>query len=235
MRIRTSWISRSRTSSPSAGGSNAPATFTRNTYQVSDDVDFVRGRHHLTFGVEAIAMQMEEVNISIANGQWTFNGSLSKDALSDYLLGRPSLLSMGNPFQAGLREKYWGAYVQDDIRLAKGLNVHFGLRWEPSLPEHDEVARGSHFSLPAFLAGQHSRVYPNAPAGLLFYGDPEHSEGVRQQQLARASRRASGWHGIRRRRERRAFAHLTASSSTRRRASPHATSARPRRGATRSR
>ena len=79
---------------------------------------------------------------------------------------------MGNPFQAGLRQQYWGAYVQDDIRLAKGLNVHFGLRWEPSLPEHDEVARGSHFSLPAFLAGEHSKVYPNAPAGLQFHGDP---------------------------------------------------------------
>lgn len=155
------------------GGSNAPATFTRNTYHVSDDIDLVRGRHHVTFGLEYIAMQMEEVNISIANGQWTFNGSLSKDALSDYLLGRPSLLSMGNPFQAGLREKYWGAYVQDDIRPARGLNVHFGVRWEPSLPEHDEVARGSHFSMPAFLAGQHSKVYPNAPAGLLFYGDPD--------------------------------------------------------------
>src|SRR5260370_5582691 len=79
---------------------------------------------------------------------------------------------MGNPFQAGLREKYWGAYAQDDIRLAKGMNVHFGLRWEPSLPEHDQVARGSHFSFPAFLAGQHSSVYPNAPAGLEFHGDP---------------------------------------------------------------
>jgi len=153
------------------GGSNAPATFARNTYQLADDVDLIRGRHHIILGIEYLAMQMDEINISVANGEWTFNGSLTNDALADFLIGRPSLLSMGNPFQAGLRQKYWGAYAQDDVRLAKGLNVHFGLRWEPSLPEHDIAARGSHFSLPAFLAGQKSNVYVNAPAGLQFHGD----------------------------------------------------------------
>ncbi|MBZ5619413.1 MAG: hypothetical protein LAQ69_11925 [Acidobacteriia bacterium] len=160
------------------GGSNAPATFVRNTFQFADDVDLIRGRHHVILGVEAIAMQMDEINISLANGEWTFNGSLTGngqpqtgDALADFMIGRPSLLSIGSPFQIGLRQKYWGAYVQDDIRVRKGLNVHVGLRWEPSLPEHDAIARGSHFSLPAFLAGQKSSVYPNAPAGLLFHGD----------------------------------------------------------------
>ena len=154
------------------GGSNAPATFARNTYQFADDMDWIRGRHHFIFGVEYIAMQMNEVNISIGNGQWTFNGSLSNDALADFLLGRPSLLSQGNPSQAGLREKYWGAYVQDNVRLGKGLDIHVGVRWEPSLPESDIAGRGSHFSMADFIAGRHSTVYPNAPAGLLFHGDP---------------------------------------------------------------
>ena len=154
------------------GGSNAPATFTRNTYQLSDDVDLIRGRHHIILGAEAMDMRMEEVNISIANGEWTFNGSLTNDALADYMIGRPSLLSEGMPFQIGLREKYLGAYVQDDMRVAKGLDVHVGVRWEPSLPEHDQLARGSYFSMAAFNAGQHSSVYPNAPVGLRFHGDP---------------------------------------------------------------
>ena len=153
------------------GGSNAPATFVRDTYQFADDVDLIRGRHHITFGLEAMAMQMDEVNISLSNGEWTFNGSLTNDGLADFLIGRPSLLSIGSPFQIALRQKYWGAYVQDDIRVSRTLNVHAGLRWEPSLPEHDILGRGAHFSMPAFLAGQKSAVYPNAPAGLLFYGD----------------------------------------------------------------
>lgn len=154
------------------GGSNAPATFVRNTFQYADDIDLIRGRHHMMFGLEYIAMQMNEVNVSLSNGEWTFNGSLSNDPLADFMIGRPSLLTDGNPFQVGLREKYWGAYFQDDIKLTRNLNIHAGVRWEPSLPEHDVVGRGAHFSLPAFLAGQKSTVYPNAPAGLLFHGDP---------------------------------------------------------------
>ncbi len=87
------------------------------------------------------------------------------------MLGSANSAQQGSPFQIGLRQKYWGAYVQDDIRLAKGLTFHAGVRWEPSLPEHDILDRGSHFSLPAFLAGQRSSKYTNSPAGLLFNGD----------------------------------------------------------------
>jgi hypothetical protein len=154
------------------GGSNAPAVFARNQFQYADDLDIVRGRHHFTFGGEMIAMQMDETNISLGNGEWTFNGSLSNDGLADFLLGRPSLLTNGNPVQIGLREKYYGLYGQDEIRVAKTLNMHIGVRWEPSLPEHDVAGRGSHFSLPGFIAGQMSSQYTNAPPGLFFHSDP---------------------------------------------------------------
>ena len=154
------------------GGSNAPATFARNQFQYADDVDLIRGSHHIMFGVEALFIQMDEVNISLGDGAFTFNGSQSNGALADFMLGRPSNFQDGNPLQVGLRQKYWGVYGQDDIQITKGLDIHVGLRWEPSLPEHDVYGRGAHFSLPAFLAGQVSTVYPNAPAGLLFHGDP---------------------------------------------------------------
>jgi hypothetical protein len=154
------------------GGSNAPATFARNSFQVADDIDLIRGAHHIIFGFEYIAMQMDEININLANGVFSFTGAVTGDALADYMLGAANTAQQGSPFQIGLREKYWGAYVQDDIRVAKGLTLHAGVRWEPSLPEHDILDRGSHFSLPAFLAGQKSSVYSNSPAGLLFHGDP---------------------------------------------------------------
>jgi len=153
------------------GGSNAPATFVRNTFQFADDIDLIRGRHHIIFGAELLFMQMDEINISLANGEWTFNATSTNDALADFMLGRANTLGVGSPFQIGLRQRYAGAYVQDDIRLAKGLNIHAGVRWEPSLPEHDVLGRGSHFSLPAFTQGQKSSVFTNAPAGLLFNGD----------------------------------------------------------------
>ena len=154
------------------GGSNAPAYFIRNQYQYADDMDVVRGRHHLTFGGQILAIQMNEVNIGSSNGSFTFNGSLTNDALADFLIGRPSSVSVGNPAQIALREKYTGLYFQDDVQVTKRLNLHAGVRWDPFFPETDAAGRGQFFSLPAFIAGQKTGKYDNAPPGLLYYGDP---------------------------------------------------------------
>jgi hypothetical protein len=40
------------------------------------------------------------------------------------------------------------------------------------LMPHDYFARGASFNLGTFLANQHSTVFPNAPAGMFYYGDP---------------------------------------------------------------
>src|ERR1700731_4723403 len=142
----------------------------RNQYHYTDDLDMVNGRHHLAFGGQFIAIQMQTRNISNSNGSFAFNGSVTNDALADYLIGRPSSLTQAMLDEAGLRQKYIGAYVQDDIRVSRTFNLHAGVRWEPSLPEHDVAGRGQHFSLPAFIAGQKTSVYTNAQPGLQYLG-----------------------------------------------------------------
>ena len=47
-----------------------------------------------------------------------------------------------------------------------------GLRWAPEYMPVDYFNRGSIFSMSSFLAGTISSVYPTAPAGSFFYGDP---------------------------------------------------------------
>ena len=47
-----------------------PATFTRNSYKLSDDIDIIRGKHHFILGAELMQMRMEEVNISVVNGEF---------------------------------------------------------------------------------------------------------------------------------------------------------------------
>ena len=154
------------------GGSNAPSYFARNQYQLADDLDIVRGRHHLVFGGEAIVIQMNSINVSYGNGEWAFNGSLSSVPIADFMIGRPNSLLDSNTSVLALREKYYGLYFQDEFQVNKKLSIHAGVRWEPSLPEHDAAGRGQHFSLPAFIAGQKTSTYANAPAGLLYHGDP---------------------------------------------------------------
>ena len=77
-----------------------------------------------------------------------------------------------NQDEDGLRQKYLGLYFQDDFQVTKRLNIHAGVRWEPFLPEHEVAGRGNYFSQAAFVAGQKTSLYTNAPLGLLFHGDP---------------------------------------------------------------
>lgn len=154
------------------GGSNAPAYYTRNQYHFADDLDMVIGRHHLAYGVELLDFQMNTANVYQGNGEFTFNGSLTNDALADFLIGRESTVTQTNQDQGALRQRYIGVYAQDDMQATPRLNVHFGVRWEPLLPEHDSQGRGNSFSLADFIAGQKTSRYVNAPPGIFFPNDP---------------------------------------------------------------
>jgi hypothetical protein len=153
------------------GGSNAPASFIRNQWQAADDIDWIKGRHHLSFGGEYIFGQMDENNLQFANGEFSFDGSRTGDALADLIVGSLHTVIDSNIARVDLRQKYIGVYAEDSYQVTPRLNVHVGLRWEPFLPEHDALARGNHFSLPDFTAGNKTGIYNNAPPGLFFYGD----------------------------------------------------------------
>jgi hypothetical protein len=139
--------------------------------QLADDFDWIHGRHHISFGANLIRTVVESDNIFTANGSWTFSGVSSGDALLDFMLGRPSAFTQGNPSVLSQRQFYIGAYVQDDFQVNPRLQVHFGLRWEPFLPSSDIYGRGYEFSPQNFAAGITSKVYLNAPPGLLYIGD----------------------------------------------------------------
>lgn len=157
----------------SAGcGTCAPGFFNDNSFQLADDVDMIKGRHHLSFGADWIHNQLNEINVGIGNGSYTFSGQLSGDALLDFMLGLPSGFTQGLPEDFNPRQNYLGAYVQDNVRVSSRLNFYAGLRWEPFFPETDVFGRGSHFSPAAFAAGTKTSRYVNAPPGLLFTGDP---------------------------------------------------------------
>lgn len=153
------------------GGSNAPAKYVRNQYQWSDDTDWIRGKHHFSFGVENIIGQMYANNVYEANGLFAFNGQATGDALADLMLGSVYQFADTGSQIGNSWEKYIGAYFEDDVQLTRTLNVHGGVRWEPSLPETQQYNLGDHFDLAAYTAGTKSTVFTNAPPGLFFYGD----------------------------------------------------------------
>ena len=153
------------------GGTN-PGYFNSNGFQLADDFDWLVGRHQLSFGGNWIRTRIETVNNRPSNGQFTFNGQASGLGLADFLLGRVSNFLQGNPVYDNDHNDYIGVYAQDEWRPRSNLTISVGLRWEPYLPIKNSLDYVSNFDLGRFDAGIRSTVYPQAPPGLSFAGDP---------------------------------------------------------------
>jgi hypothetical protein len=155
-----------------AGGTN-PGYFNSDSFQLANDVDILRGRHHLSFGVNWIRTKIETLNNRPTNGQFTFNGQFSGLGVADFLLGRVSGFIQGNPVFDYDENDYVGAYVQDEWKLRTNVTVSAGIRWEPYLPIKNTLSYVSNFDQARFDQNVRSRVYPQAPPGLYFPGDPD--------------------------------------------------------------
>ena len=151
-----------------------PGEFESTTYQLSQDVDWVKGAHQMSFGASWIRPGLDVIGPFQANGIFTFNGTragANRLGVADMMLGLPSQYRQGGNQLVQQQLDYVGVYAQDVWRLNDRLTLNAGLRWEPYFAAHDDYQFYSHFDLDGFLAGRRSVVFPNAPAGLMFRGD----------------------------------------------------------------
>jgi hypothetical protein len=152
-------------------GTCAPAHFKDNVAELSDDLNVIRGRHHMSLGGDWIHYEYPYMNNNETNGYMGFDGHATNDGLLDFLLGQLGAFAQGNPTPFNGRQNYVGIYLNDNIQMNKRLNVNVGLRWEPSLPVTETHNAVAHFSEAAFIAGTQSSQFVNAPPGLFFPGD----------------------------------------------------------------
>jgi len=140
---------------------------TNNTYQITDTFSKVLGNHTLKAGAEFHADQVNAHAIAQFNGSFVFSGTETGVDFADFLLGTPSQYNQSqlNPFYA--RNKYIGAFAQDSWHLRSYLTLNYGLRWDRVAPWSEKYNQIS-----TFVAGQQSQVFPGAPAGILYPGDP---------------------------------------------------------------
>jgi hypothetical protein len=163
-------------------GTCALGRFPVTSFQYADDVDVLRGKHQIAFGVDYLRTREIQENHYNDDGAYTFSGQYSNDPLLDFLTGKMSGFNQSGQQLNDLRQNLVGLYAQDTYHATRRLVVNLGLRWEPFLPEFDHYDRGSTFSRAAFDAAQVSQIYVNAPAGSLFAGDPgvDHSFTARR-------------------------------------------------------
>jgi hypothetical protein len=145
---------------------------------VSEDISWAKGSHQFGFGVDYIHTGLNYKSGINATGLMTFNGGITGLGLADFLLGKPITWAQGN-VQSYLynRQEYLGAYVQDSWKALPRLTINYGLRWEPFFAFKNKHGWFDHFDMDLFNQNVHSTVYPNAPAGLIFPGDPQWTWG----------------------------------------------------------
>lgn len=152
-------------------GATNPGYFNSTAFQVANDFDWIRGGHQLAFGVNYIKTDIKTINNRPTNGAFTFNGSNTGLGLADFMLGRLSSFLQGNPALDNDDHDYFGAYFQDDWRVAPNFSLNLGLRWEPYIPLRNTDSFVQHFEQEWFDQGIRSKVFPQAPVGMLFPGD----------------------------------------------------------------
>ncbi len=149
-----------------------PITGPRNTYEnvydFSASLSWVRGKHELKFGGGYQRQQINVLQGIATNGFFVFVPFPVTDAFASFLVGQPIVFLQGiGDFSRGIRGNNGYGYVQDTYKVTSHLTVNAGLRYE--LPEpYTEI----HQRQSLFEPGKKSRVLPNAPAGLVYPGDP---------------------------------------------------------------
>jgi hypothetical protein len=151
-----------------------PQNTYQNDYQGSYSISMTRGRHNLKFGAELDRQQINALFGIATNGFFVFAPFPASDSFASFLLGQSvQFFQGGGQFDRGLRKWIVGGYAQDEWRVTPHLTLNFGLRYEVNTP-YTEIRN----RLNAWDPGHQSIVYPTAPEGLLFPGDPGIPSGI---------------------------------------------------------
>jgi len=155
-----------------------PITGPRNTYD--SDLDFsgsltwIRGRHELKFGGGYNYDRLNVLQGIASNGFFVFIPVPFSDSFASFLFGQPYIfLQGGGDFSRNLRGNAVNFYAQDTFKLSSRLTVNYGVRYEIPFPYTEQKNRQN-----LFEPGVQSTVFPTAPAGLLYPGDPGVPKGL---------------------------------------------------------
>ena len=179
-----------------SGGNSVKVRLANASYQAGDDFSWVRGRHQLGFGVTTSHWTSATEDNARAAGDFNFNGQTTGLALADFLVGQASLVRHGAPGILNMNQWYVGAYGQDTWRVKDRVTLNMGVRWEPYFGQNVDNGAITNFVLDNFRQGIKTKRFANAPAGLIYPGDPGFppgTTGMNKQWLNMSPRAGIAW------------------------------------------
>jgi Carboxypeptidase regulatory-like domain/TonB-dependent Receptor Plug Domain len=108
------------------------------TYQITDNLTHLVGRHALKMGFDLRRRMDNNGGNFFGKGEYVFIPFFTGNAFGDFLSGRPLLIAQDlTPGTIGLREIEYAGYFQDDFKVNRRLTLNLGLRYEiyPGLVE----------------------------------------------------------------------------------------------------
>ncbi len=138
------------------------------TWHWKDDLAIQRRRHAWKFGGDLRRSSTFNLDTSwVPSFSFSrYNPSGTGNDLADLLLGLPVSYGQGSDGEMESRRLLAALYAQDDIRVRADLTLNFGLRYDLRGALHNRDGRNG-----IFRPGSKSKVFPNAPAGIVFNGD----------------------------------------------------------------
>ena len=156
-------------------------------YQFIDTVSWSKGNHLLQFGGEYSYERRYGREYFQFATQYAFTGTLSGpsgDGYADFYLGAANSVFQNTPLFSEQYKYTPFLYFQDDWRVSNRLTLNLGARWEPYITTRDRYNHDG-----GFRPGQQSIIYPLAPVGAVFPGDPGIGPGVSPDRFNRIAPR----------------------------------------------
>lgn len=154
-----------------------PTTFANTIYAYYDNLSYTKGRHSLKFGFYFSPYQNNTQYDFYGNGAYFFYGPStgvgSGTDFADFLMGLPDAYFQASNALNNIRSHQYSTYAQDEFHVTRRLTLNLGIRYEYSQPKYDTQGRSF-----AFIPGEQSTRFVNAPVGLAYPGDPGAPKGV---------------------------------------------------------
>jgi hypothetical protein len=155
------------------GTSNGPQPRKDQTYQLSDNFSWIKGKHAFKFGYDGRKFQVWNPFANVNDGLFSFDPSgfySTGDPGLDFLLGVPNTYAQGSGsiILAQAYEHY--LYAQDQWRVKPNLTLTIGAGYQIDTPISEYQNGG--ISRACVQPGVQSTVFPTAPQSYTLAGDP---------------------------------------------------------------